>query len=92
MKHIEGPWFINKDLYLISKDHRIVGHVADFNEQDAQLIAAAPEMLEALENLVQAIAECPEYVDAMKSHGFDIDVVDSIRTARKTIKKAQGEK
>ena len=55
------------------------------------LICAAPDMLEALEDLYTAIKDCPEMCDAMKTIGFDIDVMESMQLAKRIIRKARGE-
>jgi len=91
-KHTKGPWKVSYGLgsmvtYAINKSSPDI----DETKANARLISAAPEMLEALELLVESISGCPEFVDAMKSHGFDIEVTDSLKTAKQAIKKAKGE-
>lgn len=93
-QHTPGPWTVREDQAFT---FRIIGPKTKDGlaicgtKEDANLIAAAPDVLEALEQLVSDITQCPEYVGAMKSHGFDIDVIDAIKSARKAIKKAKGE-
>lgn len=58
MKHTPGPWRVESGPYYrairvdgeVIADMRQIGR--SFNESNAQLIAAAPELLEALELLV----------------------------------------
>jgi hypothetical protein len=102
-KHTPGPWKAF-DTYVGFDDGRLVANCIQMKQsnlikeaamyeeakQNAALIAAAPELLEALELLADAISNCPEYVGAMRSFGFDIDVVDAIRSAKQTIAKANG--
>lgn len=46
--HTPAPWRVDGAL-LKSADDEAVGHLASFDEADWSLIAAAPELLEALE-------------------------------------------
>lgn len=68
----------------------VVADTTTSAKDNARLIAAAPLMYEALEALSEAIESCPEFVDAMKSFGFDVDVVDTLRDAKKVLKMARG--
>jgi hypothetical protein len=77
MRHTPAPWFIDNDLYGLHVEHRnfidgkafnyrVVCSITDIEEAEhnARLIAAAPELLEALENLVEMFAAgdgSPEY-------------------------------
>jgi len=86
MKHTNGPWkikdidpnWIYKGAHLICKvtDSNGDKNITDRNMANAQLIASAPELLEALEHLIH----------------YDFgDSVGAIK-ARNAIKKAKGEK
>lgn len=92
MKHTQGHWQTGNGTENCLETDVFIGNncIDALNEQDARLIAAAPEMLEALECLYIAIKESPEYVDAMKSFGFHIDVVESLKLAKQVINKAKG--
>lgn len=96
-KHTPGPWKLITDGpaktgFEVRQISSGVLLAETRFETDAALIAAAPEMFEALELLVNAISKCPEYLDAMKSHGFDIEVVDALKESKSILKKAGGEK
>lgn len=95
-KHTKGPWMISmkKSSHTTisgSIDNQLIPIADNVTQANAALIAAAPEMLEALEDLYQSIKDCSEFCDAMKSSGFDIDVVESIQRAKQVIRKAKGE-
>lgn len=100
-KHTPGPWSVNppffknwdsRCIYGVTEYVACVGGVENCRETidaNARLIAAAPELLEALEFLVFAFESCDEtgYVDG---HGF-IDTEDLKEKARQAIAKAKGE-
>ena len=83
MSHTSAPWIVADDGTVEAKFSGLVGHFADASQADARLIAAAPDLLRAL----QIIAESEEY------HG-DMVVCD-FKTlqgvARAAIAKATGE-
>jgi hypothetical protein len=82
MEHTPGPWKIGKDTRVIGADSEVVcfGNSAnDKNKANARLIAAAPELLEALKEI---IGECP---DPKLPYGHRINEI-----ARAAIAKAQG--
>lgn len=72
MKHTKGPWKIESGVsnrvYLINDEkNKAIGEVVYCDTrkpQDAALIAAAPEMLEALEAVMAAM---PHSMDTMRS-------------------------
>lgn len=54
-KHTPGPWKIQqeeKGSSIRSEDSRLLGAIAKCHDQDAHLIAAAPDLLEALQLLL----------------------------------------
>jgi type VI protein secretion system component VasF len=55
-------------------------------ENDARLIAAAPDLLEALQRINEACAQIPEGLEGYLEH-----LSDAISDARKAIAKATGE-
>lgn len=61
-KHTPGPWTQGVLSYRIETNHNpdgshdLITEVASANPLDAALIAAAPEMLEALEALVERVS------------------------------------
>ena len=86
-KHTPGPWLAQPDPTPISKDDWCIGVdggpvdcVATCSERDARLIAAAPELLEALLAI--------ERVDGWKGwhHSYD----EACEKARTAIAKATG--
>lgn len=102
-KHTKGPWTLSSDLSIwgtspLNAKVRLLNMTSHSpsngidQSANAQLIAAAPEMLEALKDLYKSIKDCPEMSDAMKQHGFDIDVIESMQRAKEAIRKARGAK
>lgn len=89
--HTPGPWFAQRAIkdgwYIVARDARqMVVHTHDTEEEygpiddaDARLIAAAPELLEALENLLKV----HEGEGGTQHHAGDM--------ARAAIAKAKGE-
>lgn len=88
-KHTPGPWKATKDPHGASGDYCIgmatdvarIDRVAVCSERDARLIAAAPEMLEALQRLS---AQCTR----LRLPGQP--ETDAEKTARAVIAKATG--
>ena len=67
--HTPGPWRLtdahNPRVILIDGPHGAVAEFVDFRKMaDARLIAAAPDMLAALQNIYANAAESPEYIRA----------------------------
>lgn len=86
MAHTPGPWkYIAYDDDVVTDDERfsIVGHHASVLEDDARLIAAAPELLEALEEMV-------DLFDGLVSGEYQPDSFTT-QPARAAIAKAKGE-
>lgn len=102
-KHIAGPWFARHVTIqngkggsqrwhiLAGKDRSIqVCSLLGWDEDDeanARLIAAAPELLEALKNLLESYGA---YVDI--DEVTNADIVEPVREARAAIAKAKGSK
>lgn len=91
MKHTKGPWRVelntcievwNQNTHIcdLSGDHESHTEVNDL--ANARLIAAAPDMLEALEVALETLLEQPDLVG-------DADM--SVRTIKSAIAKARGE-
>lgn len=59
MKHTKGPWgagqLAGRDAFHVMSDSFTVADV--YREEDARLIAAAPELLEALEEMLKAASQ-----------------------------------
>lgn len=86
-KHTPGPWAIEAEEfeeYWCPFSHFNVGPALGIkSEQDARLIAAAPELLEALEGL---LCWCQGYeADKLNPHAFS-----HMESARAAIAKATG--
>lgn len=82
-KHTPGPWSHDGDGEILAQDNVIVvyshgGQRAVQTDEDANLIAAAPDLLEALEGIISAIG----------GWGSDRSKLDAARAA---IAKARGE-
>lgn len=94
-KHTKGPW----NIYFASQDNFVIRKMfADGQEAhvvarchsggaDARLIAAAPELLEQLQDVLARIEKSEAWwMDCPDRGGFDVDAI------RSTIAKATGEK
>jgi len=112
-KHTPGPWIIKKSPFeVINVDHGMLTHeicsgyimiaaiYVDHDSPDAHLLAAAPELLEAL--TMGAEINTPDLMDwiadrlvFVHKENPNIDFVKSLRnraaTARAAIAKAKGE-
>lgn len=95
MSHTPGPWRINEGRKYYDELHRVCkdgnGMIATVvNITDAELIAAAPDLLEALESMLQCASEGEPFTDAgmweykMRKHEVE-------QKARAAIAKAKGE-
>lgn len=92
-KHTPGPWHINRfkgdnfrvspHEYGCSRPYRIAELIN--NEANAHLIAAAPELLEALEGLVNVVSNWEE------KYGEGASNITAYFDAKKAIAKAKGE-
>lgn len=99
MKHTKGPWkavkYQNTSYYTVRQDHSTYGIDArtlagsddDLKFHDAHLIAAAPEMLEALENILGSMLYAANFLDAPLNSTFR----DNVKLVENAIKKARGE-
>jgi hypothetical protein len=88
-KHTPGPWEVFEDDYSIGVETPIGILFSDFDntendEADARLIAAAPEMLEALKAVIVAIKI--EHVLAASQAWRDLTI-----GLTKIVRKAEGE-
>lgn len=67
--HTPGPWVVRKDSSIETKDGLTVAGFID-DVKDAALIAAAPELLEALKGVVAALSQpktFPADIEAAKA-------------------------
>jgi hypothetical protein len=72
----EGPWWLSFDrdtgrpleVLAINDDHRIAFLASDGREADARLIAAAPDLQEALANLVETFKARPDILRLCGPH------------------------
>lgn len=85
-KHTPGPWIVRADqrrehkLYVVDSEERIqceMFNTVSDSKANAQLIAAAPELLSALEALINA--------------GYTEDRYEAMQKANSAIKKAKGQ-
>jgi len=97
-KHASGPWYVSKNA-----GHEVHGQFSVAQEgtggtvamvyngkANAQLIAAAPELLEALENVLPALDRAFAY-DGDVFGILHNDAVDAYSKARATIDKARAD-
>jgi hypothetical protein len=86
-QHTPGPWFANlSEETVTGADGNTVVYELNTNEADARLIASAPDLLEALQDLFGADME-----HVLMGDGKD-DQIEAIAKARAAIAKATGEK
>ena len=92
--HTQGPW-IHNDYQIVSASGRIIANCTygsrnSNNENDARLIAAAPDLLDALQKLVDINTKHNEAINAVIQApvGWKDSYLDDARAA---IKKAIGE-
>ncbi len=98
-KNTKGPWVIAKDNQTIKSDETYICRIRypfspiDENDEiaaNARLIAAAPEMLEALENALAWIDRSHKYGSDMESSRLSC-LLDASGILSDAIKKARGE-
>ncbi|MEQ4659329.1 hypothetical protein AB7Y49_02595 [Providencia vermicola] len=85
-KHSSAPWHlrdgINEHSILVDDNYNVIfASLDDIKKEDADLIAAAPELLEALIELTESAKEA---IDGLG------DLSDAIDTAKAAIAKALG--
>lgn len=90
-RYTKGPWRVsNMNEYDVCCDY---GYIAECMSTDgkanARLIAAAPELLEALKELLpmQGCVQCQELYSHCDRHGY---IVDTIKKCEQAILKAEG--
>ena len=85
-RHTPGPWHSNDGTLIVASYKGVAWLVAEVtDERDANIIAAAPDLLEALEDLHNDI---DEYQRINNLDGYDNHCM---RRAREVMKKARGE-
>lgn len=102
-EHTKGPWhWDGEDPGIEGPNGGVVAFVQEFtsirtqakfgtgfSHADARLIAAAPELLEALERVEQALSAYQVECGPLMTPGIDAEEVT--KSARAAIKKARGE-
>ena len=90
MEHTPGPWTVN---FTPAKDGPTAETFGPNAEANARLIAAAPELLEALEKCQQLATERIKTADAaVKADVYAADALMGIAvTARAALKAAKGD-
>lgn len=104
-QHTKGPWKTQhgQSYTAICAGAKVVGYIDHFNEHDKRLVTSAPDLLDALEDLL----ECPYHIDeaTVSKAGLEAtmnanphQVVGNmsvallrVRKARAAIAKARGE-
>ena len=88
-KHTLGPWSVEGSALVVSSENRLIAQALDTNiRANARLIAAAPQLLAALESLVLD-ADCDHSTEPDQSHR--LVSVSAVEMARAVIAKARGE-
>ncbi len=95
MTHAKGPWEVGKDPHnIVSKNPPIV--IAEVNplrpnkKANASLIAAAPEMLEALEIMIQVSREISIGISGANPMSSEY-LLEQAKIVEEIVKKARGE-
>ena len=92
-KGTPGPWSINHYYNWIESenaDRVVIGGRQGFDADDAKLIAAAPELLEALQKILSSAYEIEHDFYGLPG-GEDFDISQVIKDAKSAINKALGE-
>jgi hypothetical protein len=90
MSHTTAPWVIADDGTIEARFAGLVGHVANVSQANARLIAAAPDLLEALLDAlpyVEDVLDNPEQLACFKAG----TVQRHAKAIRAAIAKATGE-
>lgn len=85
-KHTPGPWTVNQQTNNVVKGNQFVVCLNEVNQTNAALIAAAPCMLEALEQAEIAIGEVAKQSDVSMPQ-----LADAFHAIAAAILKAKGE-
>jgi len=90
--HTPGPWYLNPRGWVVQSTGDIVTRLeCSYNkEADARLIAAAPELLAALENQVNCWEAMLEHALRLEDSGMAYSCRNAIHHARAAIAKAKG--
>ncbi|EMD5788147.1 hypothetical protein VRN22_000113 [Proteus mirabilis] len=101
LKHSPAPWYLMggviKNSLLIDDNHNVVASfLTEIKEEDANLIATAPELLEALQSIQQSMAKYIEVannigVEALADGFYLGHAIDAEEKARQAIAKALGQ-
>lgn len=94
MIHTKGEWTLMKNIHsthyrfsIVAKDENVLVGKAD-DEANAKLIAAAPELLKALEDLVYTATKLWNSQKPLKDYGAMTVTHPMIENAKEAIKKA----
>ena len=94
-KHTQGPWKIWQTFYIANafdaRSRLDICMVESGNVADVQLIAAAPDMLTALESICEHANEAWAALDHDYHEVLAGNLGDAVDQARATIAKAKGE-
>jgi len=86
MTHTPGPWKINNFRFIMGNDRYIATLEEPNLDSNARLIAAAPELLEALEEIAEGRGR---YNQDPLQHASNC-IEDMVSIAKEAIKKARG--
>lgn len=91
LKHTPGPWKIEDRVIRASNGQNVAGCVvARMTPGDARLIAAAPDMLEALRYAAELIHVARKYFPKLVSHSDRFTLENTCATISKALSKAGG--
>lgn len=102
-KHTPGPWVMSRlgpdEIHIMGMNAGTVCEIRDANgdpldehaEPDARLIAAAPDLLEALSDLVAMIKGCSGTSQRWPQSMWNDEDLEVLAEARAAIEKATGE-
>jgi RAB protein geranylgeranyltransferase component A len=91
LKHTPAPWHVGGGLNIENEFGYRIAFVSNCEQSlfNAKLIAAAPDLLEALVKTVEDLSEIVKASDGVEAEGIDLyEVCDSLKKYRAVIARA----